>query len=157
MRSCGAKVGGSALKESLRSLPGTYREDITPLPGDDAALLTTGGKKQVLSTDHLRAFTLDPVVMTRIAAVHALGDIWAMGANPQAATANLILPKMSANLQARTLREMMATATEVMRDAGAEIVGGHTSLGAELTVGFSVTGLCDDAPITLAGGKLGTH
>ena len=152
---CGAKVGGSALKESLRSLPGTYREDITPLPGDDAALLTTGGKKQVISTDHLRAFTLDPVVMTRIAAVHALGDIWAMGANPQAATANLILPKMSANLQVRTLREMMAAATEVMRDAGAEIVGGHTSLGAEMTVGFSVTGLCDDAPITLAGGKPG--
>lgn len=152
---CGAKVGRRALRASLAPLPGHLRDDITPLPGDDAALLTTGGVKQVISTDHLRAFCKDPVLMTRIAAVHALGDIWAMGADPQAATANLILPRMSAELQERTLREIMQAATAVMQGAGAEIVGGHSSLGDELTIGFTVTGLCPRPPITLAGAKPG--
>lgn len=152
---CGAKVGRDALLGTLAGLSGTDRKDIPPLPGDDAALLTTGGVKQVISTDHLRSFTNDPVLMTRIAAVHALGDIWAMGAEPQAATANLILPRMSPALQARTLQEIMGTASEVMQAAGAAIVGGHTSLGDELTIGFTVTGLCPRSAITLSGAKPG--
>lgn len=152
---CGAKVGRNALLGTLSGLGGTNRNDITPLPGDDAALLTTGGVQQVISTDHLRSFTNDPVLMTRIAAVHALGDIWAMGAEPQAATANLILPRMSPALQARTLQEIMGTASEVMQAAGAAIVGGHTSLGDELTIGFTVTGLCPRSAITLSGAKPG--
>ncbi|TLP60358.1 selenide, water dikinase SelD [Parasedimentitalea maritima] len=148
---CGAKVGRNALRAALAPLPSPERNDITPLPGDDAALLMTGGVQQVISSDHLRALTNDVVVMARIAAVHALGDIWAMGAQPQAATANLILPRMSPELQERTLREIMATASQLMREAGSEIVGGHTSLGDELTIGFTVTGLCHQPAVTLAG------
>ena len=78
-----------------------------------------------------------------------------MGAAPQAATATLILPRLSPELQRRTLSEIMATATEEMRAAGAEIVGGHSSVGDELTIGFTVTGLCEREPITLAGGRAG--
>lgn len=115
--------------------------------------MTTGGVRQVMTSDHLRGFTLDPVQMTRIAAVHALGDIWAMGAAPQAATATIILPRLSATLQRRTLTEIMTTAHEVMRAAGADIVGGHSSVGDELTIGFTLTGLCETAPITLSGGQ----
>lgn len=135
---CGAKVGRAALQTVL-----------TDHFGDDAAQVQPG---QVMSTDHLRALNHDPVLMTRIAAVHALGDIWAMGAKPQAATANLILPRMSANLQERTMAEIMTTASEVFADAGAKIIGGHSSLGDELTIGFTVTGLTK-SPITLAGAK----
>ncbi|CUK06116.1 Selenide, water dikinase [Ruegeria denitrificans] len=152
---CGAKVGRGALQAVLSDLPKPNRDDITPLPGDDAALLITGGARQVMTSDHLRGFTDDPVLMTRIAAVHALGDIWAMGADPQAATATIILPRMSPQLQHRTLSEIMATATEVIRDAGAEIVGGHSSLGDEMTIGFTLTGLCDKDPITLSGARPG--
>ena len=141
---CGAKVVRAALRQVLGDAP-----------GDDAAVLQTGSALQVISTDHLRAVTADPALMVRIAAVHALGDIWAMGAIPQAATATIILPRMSARLQQRTLAEIMAVATEVMTEAGAAIVGGHTSLGAELTLGFTVTGLCGQTPITLTGAKDG--
>jgi selenide,water dikinase len=151
---CGAKVGRGVLGAALAPLAAT-RVDVDRLPGDDAALLMTGGVRQVITTDHLRAVTDDPVVMTRIAAIHALGDIWAMGARPQAALVSLILPRMSANLQARTMAEIMATAAEVMAGAGAAIAGGHTTQGDELTIGFTLTGLCDGAPITLAGGKAG--
>ena len=137
---CGAKVGRAALAEVLGR---TF--------GDDAAEVQPG---QVMTTDHLRSLTPDPVMMARIAAVHALGDIWAMGAMPQAATASIILPRMSATLQHRTLAEIMAAARDVMAAAGARIIGGHTSLGDELTIGFTVTGLAD-APITLDGARPG--
>lgn len=152
---CGAKVGSGALRSVLTGLPVTDRTDVVTGPGDDAAVLLTGGQRQVMTTDHLRALVLDPVLMTKIAAVHALGDVWAMGAAPQAATASIILPRMSAEMQRRVLGEIMQTAQEVIGDAGAAIVGGHSSLGDELTIGFTVTGLCDRDPITVAGARVG--
>ena len=152
---CGAKVGRGALRDVLQDLPQTPRDDVQAIAGDDAATLLIGGQRQIISTDHLRGFTDDPVVMTRIAALHALGDVWAMGATPQAATANLILPRMTAALQHRTLAEIMHSAQAVMAQAGAAIVGGHSSLGSELTIGFTVTGLADRDPITIAGARAG--
>ena len=152
---CGAKVGRGALRAVLAELPVSGRADVRSVAGDDAAILRTGGVTQIMTTDHLRSFFADPVVMTRIAAIHALGDAWAMGAAPQAVTANLILPRMSAQMQSRTLSEIMQVAQDVMSEAGAAIVGGHSSLGDELTIGFTVTGLCDRAPITIAGAKAG--
>ncbi|MBB5720598.1 selenide,water dikinase [Loktanella ponticola] len=152
---CGAKVGRGTLRHALAKLPDDKRADVLSALGDDAAILTTGNTTQVMTTDHLRAMVDDPVVMTRIAAIHALGDVWAMAAKPQAATVTIILPRMSAALQERTLAEIMVTAHDVMTDAGAAIVGGHTSQGDELTIGFTVTGLVEKRAITLAGAKSG--
>ncbi len=151
---CGAKVGRDALRSALADLP-RNRDDVESHPGDDAAILRTGGQRQVLTTDHLRAVTEDPALMTRIAAVHALGDIWAMGAAPQAATATLILPRMSAEMQTRTMAEIMAVAAEVFGAAGADVVGGHSSMGSEMTIGFTITGLVSGAPIMLSGAAPG--
>ena len=152
---CGAKVGRGALQDALAGLPPTHRDDIISIAGDDAAIVRVGGVSQVMTTDHLRAFSHDPVLMARITALHALGDIWAMGGKPQAATASLILPRMSATLQRRTMAELMDAARGVMQSAGVAIVGGHSSLGDELTVGFTITGVCDAAPITIAGAQMG--
>ncbi|WP_068244963.1 selenide, water dikinase SelD [Tritonibacter horizontis] len=154
---CGSKVGRGSLRHGIGAHAGAARDDVTPLPGDDAAQLRTGEVTQVLSTDHLRAFTNDPFTMTRISAQHALNDIWAMGAQPQAATLTLILPRQSPALLQRQLAEIMAAADQEMAAAGVAIVGGHTSIGAELTVGFTLTGLCDRAPITLSGARPGDH
>ena len=141
---CGAKLGAGALTGILGDQP-----------GDDAAVLTTGGVRQVISTDHLRAFAHDPVLVARVAAIHAMGDIWAMGATPQAAVASVILPRIAARLQGAWLDEVMAAARTVFTAEGAEIVGGHSSMGVELTLGFTVTGLLDRAPITLGGARAG--
>ena len=151
---CGAKVGADVLGGTLAALSGITRDDVRPLPGDDAAALIVGGKTQVITTDHLRAFSLDHALVARTAAIHALGDIHAMGAEPQAALAQIILPSMTTPLQARTLADIMTAATEVFGKAGASIIGGHTTEGAELTVGFTITGLTE-APITLAGAQPG--
>jgi selenide,water dikinase len=150
---CGAKVGSGILSDTLTNLP-KNDGDVAAGAGDDAAILRMpGGGFQVLSADHLRSIVHDPVQMTRIAAVHALGDIWAMGARPQVVLASLILPRMSTALQARTLREITDTATDVFRTAGAQLVGGHTTMGAELTIGFTVTGTRPTMPITVAGAQ----
>lgn len=154
---CGSKVGRGALQSALANVPLFQRPDVQELPGDDAAMLLTGGAKQVISTDHLRAMTDDPVVMTRIAANHALGDIWAMGATPQAALASVILPRMSPELAERSLREIMTTANQCFAQAGASIVGGHSSQGTEMTIGFAITGLCENAPISLSGAQPGDN
>ncbi|MCB1350119.1 MAG: selenide, water dikinase SelD, partial [Maritimibacter sp.] len=152
---CGSKVGPGTLSAALAGLPGTGRADVLSGPGDDAAVLAVGGQRQVLTTDHLRAFTADPGLLARITAVHALGDIWAMGAQPQAALASVILPRMAAPLQARSMEEVMTAAAEVFGAAGAEIVGGHSTMGAEMTLGFTVTGLVAGDPITNAGARAG--
>lgn len=152
---CGAKAGPQILRNALDGLRTTKRTDVHTLPGDDAAVLTHGGARVAFTTDHLRAFVSDPGLMARIAANHALGDIWAMGAEPQAALASLTLPRMSDPLQARDLSVIMAEASEVFDAAGAVITGGHTSLGAELSIGFSITGLLKTAPVTLAGAQPG--
>ncbi len=150
---CGAKVGRDALTHALNTLP-RFRNDIDHRAGDDSAVLRIGGQQQVITTDHLRAITDDPVLMAQIAANHALGDIWAMGAAPQAALAQIILPHMSATLQARMMDEIMATSGQVFQSAGAEIIGGHSSMGAEMTIGFSITGLCEQPLITLANARV---
>ncbi|WP_299840397.1 selenide, water dikinase SelD [uncultured Jannaschia sp.] len=152
---CGSKVGAGALGTVLAAMPPPARDDVLSRPGDDAAVLRAGPGRQVFTTDHLRAFTEDHALMARIAAIHALGDIWAMGAAPQAALASLVLPRMSEELQRRTLAEMMAAAGAVLRDAGADLVGGHTTMGAELTVGFAITGLHDGMPIGHGGARPG--
>ena len=148
---CGAKVGGGTLGAALAALPRPARGDVLSEPGDDAAVLRVGNARLVATTDHLRAFTEDPWLLARIAAIHAMGDVWAMGAEPQAALATIVLPRMTERMQAETLREVLAAATDALRAAGAELAGGHTTMGSETTIGFAVTGLPKAEPIGLAG------
>ena len=150
---CGAKVGPDALRHALAALPQTSA--LEKGVGDDAAVLTINGARQVIATDHLRAVTDDPWLMAKIASVHALGDVWAMGATPQAALAMLILPRLSEPLQERTLAEIMAGMTEVLAEAGADLAGGHTTQGAELTIGLTVTGMAGARVLTKGGGQPG--
>lgn len=145
---CGSKVGPDALRRALGRLSAS---DV----GDDAAVLDVGGTRQVIATDHLRAFTEDPWLMARIATVHAMGDIWAMGATAQAVLVSLILPRQSEPLQDRMLFEIMAGIASVTEAAGARIVGGHTTQGAELTIGLTVTGLAGDRVLTKGGARPG--
>lgn len=138
---CGAKLGSGTLGAALADLPPPARPEVLSGPGDDAAVLALpGGGVQVMTTDHLRAFTPDARLMARLSALHALGDVWAMGAAPQVALAQVVLPPLGPALQERMLDEIMAEAAATFRAAGADIVGGHSTEGAELTIGFTVTG-----------------
>src|SRR5919204_438640 len=79
-------------------------------------------------------------------------DVYAMGGEPQTALAIATVPfgiesKIEADLTA-----MMAGANEVLREAGCALVGGHTSEGAELALGFAVNGLVPAAAALRKGG-----
>ncbi len=152
---CGSKVGAGVLDRVLAAQAGPVREDVLGGAGDDAAILSVGGAQQVLTTDHLRAFWPDPYVFARITALHAMGDVWAMGATPQAVLTHVTLPQMSPDMQESWLSEIMAAATEVFRTEGAAIVGGHTTMGAELTLGFTITGTADGRLLTINGATPG--
>ncbi len=152
---CGAKVGSSTLERALANLPAVPRQDVETTPGDDAAILRVGGGRQAISTDHLRAFWSDPWLMSRIAAVHALNDIWAMGAEPQAALAQITLPPMARSMQEAWLAEILDGAGGLLAAEGLPIVGGHTSTGSEFAIGFTVTGLLAGQETRLAGAREG--
>lgn len=151
---CGAKLGPGVLTDALATLPLPGRPDVLSGRGDDAAVLTIPTGVQVLTTDHLRTFCHDPRLMARIAALHAMGDVWAMGAAPQVALAQITLPPLGPELQRRMLAEIMEEAADTFREAGADVVGGHSTEGAELTVGFTVTGTARH-PIPKGGAKPG--
>lgn len=140
---CGAKVGSGVLEEVLE-------QDQTGI-GEDAAVLKIGREQFVISTDHLRAFWNDPYVMAQIAAVHSLGDIWSMGAAPNSALSQITLPELSERLQREWLEEITAGAKDIFGPEGIDIVGGHTTMGAELQIGFTVTGVLERPPLTLSG------
>ncbi len=141
---CGAKVGASVLSRTLGALAPAERADV--LVGlqapDDAALIDTGGAHlSVQTVDYFRAIIDDPYIFGKIAANHALGDIFAMGAAPQSALAIATVPYgLEAKVEA-DLGAMMTGANEVLRTAGCALAGGHTSEGAELALGFALTGL----------------
>ena len=62
---------------------------------------------------------------------------------------------MSEALQARALGDVLAGAEAVLRAAGADLVGGHSTMGAETVVGLAVTGLAEGAVIGHDGARAG--
>jgi len=141
---CGAKVGASVLTRVLARLgtpPGAGVAIGLDAPDDAAMIEVPPGQALVQSVDFFRTFIDDPFAFGEIAAVHALGDVWAMGARPHSALALAVVPAAAERLMEEDLFQMLAGARRVLDEAGAALIGGHSGEGPEAALGFSVNGL----------------
>ena len=141
---CAAKVPADVLARVMARLDAPVSDAVAiglDSP-DDAALLSFPGAPPLLQTvDFFRAMVGDPYLFGRIAATHALGDIYAMGGVPETALAIATVPPAARpSIVEHDLFHMMRGGSEVLAAAGAALVGGHSAEGAELGLGFAVTG-----------------
>jgi selenide, water dikinase len=152
---CAAKVPAEVLARAvarLNAAPGDAVEIGLDSP-DDAALLAFPGAPPLLQTvDFFRAMVGDPYLFGRIAANHALGDIYAMGGAPETALAIATLPPARPAIVEHDLFHMLKGGTEVLEAVGATLVGGHSAEGAELALGFAVTGRARPGRLLRKGG-----
>jgi selenide, water dikinase len=140
---CAAKVPAAVLSRVIERLRPAANEAVAiglddP---DDAALISFPGAPPLLQTvDFFRAMVTDPYLFGQIAANHALNDIYAMGGRPDTALAIATLPPARPAIVEHDLYHMLRGALDVLEPAGAALVGGHSAEGAELALGFAVTG-----------------
>ena len=153
---CGAKVGSTVLSRVIQRLPTSARRaDVLiglDAPDDAAVLAVPSGKALVQSVDYFRAFIDDTYTFGRVAANHALGDLFAMGAEPQSALAIATVPYGRERVVEESLYELLAGALATLEPTGAVLAGGHSSEGVELAFGLVVNGLVDPATTWRKGG-----
>lgn len=87
-----------------------------------------------------------------------MSDCYAMGVDPQTALALAVIPYSEKDvITEATLTAMLAGACDALEQDGCQLVGGHTTEGAELSLGFSISGFVDN-PNSLfrkKGGQIG--
>jgi selenide, water dikinase len=150
---CAAKVPADVLGRVMARLSPMSSDAVTIGPGDDAALVSFPGAPPLLQTvDFFRALVDDPYLFGRIAATHALGDIYAMGGMPETALAIATLPPARAEITEHDLFHMIKGGAAVLEEAGAVLVGGHSAEGAEPGLGFAITGRTQPGRLLRKGG-----
>lgn len=151
---CAAKLGSELLTHALDRL-GLLTPDVTGA-GDDAAITRFDSKVSIVqSLDGFRALLPDAWLAGRITANHVLNDIYAMGADPTSAMAWVTVPRMRPELMEDTLFQVLSGALATFEETGVLLIGGHSGEGAELSIGFAVTGIVDEQPWYKGGLRVG--
>ena len=166
---CAAKASHTVLANALEdavSLAVSNGADSTLMPEagieTDAAIMASppAGHQLVQSVDVLSEIVSDPFMLGRIAAVHALSDLYAALATPTSALAIINLPEANLSIQTNQLTQILAGGLFALSEAGVKLTGGHTSEGGALSVGFSVTGQSKQklpaAPAIVGSGNAGS-
>ena len=113
---------------------------------DDAAVYRLDSRQAIVQTvDYITPVVDDPYSCGLIAAANSLSDIYAMGATPLFALNIVGFPVGSLPLS--ILGEILRGGADKVREAGASIIGGHSTDDPEPKYGLVVTGLIDPTKI----------
>ena len=148
---CGSKVGSSVLARVLQNVKDAAASNSeTPHStivvgleaADDAAVLKIPSDRLLVQTlDYFRAIVDDPYLVGQIATHHCLSDLFAMGATPHSVMALASIPFATERIVESTLSQLLLGSLEVLQEAGAALIGGHSVEGAELGFGLCCNGL----------------
>lgn len=143
---CASKLGARLLDRVLRRLEENDAHGVINGLGDDAAVIDIGSKTVATSCDHFKPMISDPFRFGKVAATHALNDLYAMGSVPKIALALVTLPLMAEHLMEDDFYQTLAGAVAVFGADNVTLVGGHSAEGSEVSLGFAVTGTHVDPP-----------
>ena len=160
---CAAKTSHQVLQTAMHdavtiALANGANPELMPPSGleTDSALLPEipASTRLVQSVDVLSEIVTDPFILGQIASVHAFSDIYASLSNPLYSLAIINLPESEISIQTNQLTHLLAGALLAHSAAGVKLVGGHTSEGGGLSIGFAVTGSTPHAHIHLQPDKM---
>src|SRR5207244_6740390 len=107
---------------------------------DDAAIYRLSDELALaLTIDVFTPVVDDPYAFGAIAAANALSDVYAMGAKPIAMLSFFGFPR--GTLPWDVLQRMLQGGADKGREAGVDVVGGHTVDDLEPKCGYAVVGL----------------
>ncbi|MDX2240797.1 MAG: selenide, water dikinase SelD, partial [Leptolyngbyaceae cyanobacterium bins.302] len=166
---CGSKVGSTILDLVLQRIQSDFPPSPIPHPPtpnphsptiqiglnhpDDAAVIQVPANKVLVQTiDAFTALIHDPFVFGQISANHALSDVYAMGAMPHSALAIATIPYGAESKVEESLYQLLSGAMKVLHEAGAVLIGGHTTVGTELAFGLSCNGFAEPDQLLRKGG-----
>lgn len=134
-------MGPGDLLELLKGVPQSRHPDLlvpAELGADAGVLRVAPDLAIVQSTDFFPPMLADARAFGRIAAANALSDLYALGSRPVAAVNLLAVPKGE---PFENMRAMLTGAYEIITEAGAVMLGGHTLTDTSVKFGLAVTGL----------------
>ncbi|GAB4364625.1 MAG: selenide, water dikinase SelD [Deltaproteobacteria bacterium] len=114
---------------------------VGPRTADDAAIYRVSDDLALIQTvDFFTPVVDDPYQFGAIAAANSLSDVYAMGGRPVLALNVVGYPRASDEAPLSALAEILRGGAEKAREAGIDIVGGHTVDDREPKYGLCVTG-----------------
>jgi selenide,water dikinase len=138
---CAAKHPPGYLLPLLQNLPAVTdpRVLIGATTADDAAVIALDAERAlVLTTDFFTPIVDDPFEFGQVAAANALSDVYAMGGRPLSALGIVGFP--DADLPVEVLSEILRGGALKAKEAGIDVVGGHTIKTDEPIYGLAVVG-----------------
>jgi selenide, water dikinase len=139
---CAAKHPPGYLLPLLAGLPTPQDPNVLigSATSDDAAVIRLSADSAlIMTTDFFTPIVDDPYDFGQVAAANALSDVYAMGGRPIAALNLVGFPDDA--LDGAVLASILRGGAEKAREAGIDIVGGHTIKTDEPIYGLAVSGL----------------
>jgi selenide,water dikinase len=154
---CAAKHPPGYLLPLLRGLPAVTdpRVLIGSNTADDAAVIRLDAERAlVFTTDFFTPIVDEPFDFGAVAATNALSDVYAMGGRPLSALAIVGFPDQV--LSVDVLGEILKGGALKAKEAGIDVVGGHTIKSDEPIYGLAVVGeIHPDRIVSNAGAQPG--